>query len=245
MPTTRINKAIADAGLCSRRNAEQLVLEGRVALNGVRVTSLATTVDTATDRIEVDGKRLTFPDARICLLMHKPVQTVCTARDPQGRTTVLDILPPQYAGVRLYPVGRLDYFSEGLLLLTDDGPLAQRLTHPKHHITKTYQVLVRGAVSEDALRTMRSGMKLAEGETLAPVDVTAQETPQGRTMLTMVLRQGINRQIRRMCRDLGLTILRLTRVALGPLTLGSLPAGAVRALTHEEMAALTKSAATK
>lgn len=242
MPIVRINKALADAGLCSRRKAEALVIQGRVCVNGVCVTSLATTVDTALDTIFVDNAPLTFTPQRVCLLMHKPVQVVCTVRDPQSRTTVIDILPPHHAQTRLYPVGRLDYFSEGIVLLTDDGSLAQRLTHPRYHIPKVYEVLVRGLVPEEALQTMRRGMTLAEGETLAPVEVSASPAPQdhSRTLLTMTLRQGVNRQIRRMCRDCGLTILRLQRVALGPLTLGNLPVGAVRLLTHEEREALYK-----
>ena len=174
-------------------------------------------------------------------MLNKPVQVVCTVSDPEGRRTVLDCLPQNYRGLRLYPVGRLDYFSEGLLLLTNDGQLAQRLTHPRHHQPKTYEVLVRGTVPEAALKTMRRGMRLAEGEDLLPVDVAAQPAA-GNTMLQMVLRQGFNRQIRRMCRDLGLTVLRLCRVAQGALRLGNLASGKTRHLTDAEIANLRESA---
>ena len=174
-------------------------------------------------------------------MLNKPVQVVCTVSDPEGRPTVLGCLPQSYKGLRLYPVGRLDYFSEGLLLLTNDGQLAQRLTHPRHHQPKTYEVLVRGTVPEAALKTMRRGMRLAEGEDLLPVDVTAQPAA-GNTMLQMVLRQGFNRQIRRMCRDLGLTVLRLCRVAQGALYIGNLASGKVRPLTDAEIAKLRESA---
>jgi 23S rRNA pseudouridine2605 synthase len=174
-------------------------------------------------------------------LLHKPVQTVCTVNDPEGRPTVMAYLPPEVRHLRLYPVGRLDYFSEGLLLLTNDGELAQRLTHPRHHQPKTYEVLIRGSVPETALAVMRRGMRLDEGQALLPVDVEAKTAENGNTLLRMVLRQGVNRQIRRMCRDLGLTILCLRRVAQGPLALGSLKPGAARALAPGEVAGLRQS----
>ena len=169
------------------------------------------------------------------------MQTVCTVNDPEGRPTVMAYLPPEVRHLRLYPVGRLDYFSEGLLLLTNDGELAQRLTHPRHHQPKTYEVLIRGSVPETALAVMRRGMRLDEGQALLPVDVEAKTAENGNTLLRMVLRQGVNRQIRRMCRDLGLTILRLRRVAQGPLALGNLKPGAARALTTGEVADLRQS----
>lgn len=175
-------------------------------------------------------------------MLHKPVQVVSTAADPEGRPTVLSLLPGEYADTRLFPVGRLDYFSEGLILLTNDGQLSQRLMHPRHHLPKCYEVIVRHVVTQKALQTMRSGMRLAEGEVLRPVEVTARSMASGCTLLRMVLRQGVNRQIRRMCRDLNLTILRLRRVAIGPLQLGDLPPGRCRPLRKEELAALRQAA---
>ena len=241
----RINKALADAGLCSRRKAEDFVTQGRVRVNGELVTSLAHKVYPDRDHITVNDIPLKINAPRTYVLLHKPVQVVCTVSDPEGRTTILDILPEQWRAVRLYPVGRLDYFSEGLLLLTDDGDLAQRLAHPRFHLQKIYEVTVRGAATESALTTMRRGMTLAEGEKLAPVGVKvlphSPRFPQD-TALQMTLRQGLNRQIRRMCRDVGLTILRLRRVAQGPLTLGDLPVGAARSLTESELEALRKAA---
>lgn len=247
----RINKALADAGVCSRRKAEELILQGLVRVNGEPVTNLGRKVNMAADTITVDGKPVAAAATRTYLLMHKPVRVMCTVKDPQGRPTIMDILPQRWRSVRLFPVGRLDFFSEGLLILTDDGPLAQLLAHPRHHLPKTYEVLVRGAVPVAALETMRRGMTLAEGEKLAPVEVQAlpssawswDKTPHARdTVLRMVLHQGVNRQIRRMCRDLNLTILRLIRVSQGPLQLGTLSAGGLRPLTDSELAILTRPA---
>ena len=239
----RINKALADAGICSRRKAEELIVQGLVQVNGHVVTELACKVSPERDVITVQGKTLGVAARRTTLLMHKPVRVVCTASDPEGRQTVLDILPEPWRALRLYPVGRLDYFSEGLIILTDDGPLAQLLAHPRHHLAKVYEVLVRGKVSEAALTTVRRGMTLAEGEKLAPVGVRVLSSQQEQTLLRMTLHQGLNRQIRRMCRDLDLTILKLTRVAQGPLELGDLPVGKVRELKAGEIEALRQAAA--
>ncbi|MEF3696536.1 pseudouridine synthase, partial [Desulfolutivibrio sp.] len=177
------------------------------------------------------------------MVFHKPVQTVTTASDPQGRPTVFELLPPEIPRQGLFTVGRLDFYSEGLLLFTDDGELTHRLTHPSTHVPKIYHVLVRGQVSEHTLAIMGQGMRLAEGEVLAPVtaSVLYRETPE-RTLLSLRLIQGVNRQIRRMCRDLGLTVLRLVRVAQGPIALGDLPRGTFRPLTPEEVSALRAAA---
>ncbi|WP_332068193.1 pseudouridine synthase [Desulfovibrio sp. 86] len=235
----RLNKAIAASGLCSRRKADEFILAGRVVVNGVPEVNPGRQVQ-PNDAVAVDGRLLNDAQHFCYLMLYKPVQVVCTVSDPEGRPTVMDYLPEDVRKLRLYPVGRLDYFSEGLLLLTNDGQLAQRLTHPRHHQPKVYEVLVRGAVPGAALTAMRRGMVLAEGEKLMPVEVDARPAANG-TLMRMVLHQGINRQIRRMCRDFGLTILRLKRVAQGPLELGRLALGAARHLTAAEVAALKKS----
>ena len=235
----RLNKVIAASGLCSRRKADTYILSGLVEVNG-KVESNPARRILPDDQVAVDGKKLIQAQASSYYLLHKPVQTVCTVHDPQGRPTVLDCLPNTARRVRLYPVGRLDYFSEGLLLLTNDGALAQRLAHPRYHLPKTYEVLLREKPSEAALAAMRGGMLLAEGEKLLPVDVTMKMPQNGRYLLQMILHQGVNRQIRRMCRDLGLTILRLKRIAQGPLRLGNLPRGQARELTPTEVADLKK-----
>ncbi len=217
-----------------------MIQEGRVTVNGTVVTEPGTRIDPATDAVCVDGERLAVAvtDGHVYVMLNKPVHVVATANDPQRRKTVIDLLPPEFAGKRLYPVGRLDYFSEGLLLLTNDGEMTLRLTHPRYHLPKTYFVTLRNKPAPETLETMRRGMTLAEGEKLAPVAVTLRQ--QKGIVLEMTLTQGINRQIRRMCRDLGLTILRLVRVSTGPLHLDGLASGKARALTPREISALKK-----
>ncbi|AGW11989.1 pseudouridine synthase [Megalodesulfovibrio gigas] len=250
MDAIRLNKVLAQAGVASRRGADELVFAGRVRVNGAVAESPGMRV-TPDDRIEVDGapmprKDLAAGHALNYILLHKPVEVVSTVRDPQGRRTVLDLLPQALrANTRLYPVGRLDYFSEGLLLLTDDGDLANRLMHPRHHVPKRYEVLVRGDVPTTALQTMRSGMTLPPQAGDPPAGTRLQTVParilgikDGKTLLELVLHQGVNRQVRRMCEALGLTILRLTRVGLGSLELGTLEKGSWRRLTKDEVQAL-------
>lgn len=249
----RLNKALADAGLCSRRKADELVFAGAVHVNGRVADSPGLRVRPGRDTVEVGGRPVTLRGAAgerpepCWLMLHKPVGVVATARDPEGRRTVLDFVPPPWTTRRLYPVGRLDFFSEGLLLLTDDGELAHRLTHPRWHLPRVYEVRVRsesgaGSLSK-TLETMRRGMTLVEGERLAPVKADVMEAGGGRepgALFRLTLHQGVNRQIRRMCRDLGLTVLRLKRVGQGPLNLGDLPAGGLRSLRRDEVAALRR-----
>ncbi len=240
----RLNKAIADAGICSRRRADDLILAGKVKINGQTVDSPGLKIDVSQDSLEVEGKKVVFSSKndQVYLLFHKPVQVVTTASDPQGRQTVFDVLPEWVRRKRLFSVGRLDYFSEGLLLLTNDGDLAHRLTHPSWHAPKRYRVIVREKPTDDALAAIRGGMRLAEGETLAPAKVAVSESEQPRGfVLELELIQGLNRQIRRMCRDLGLTVLRLARVSQGPVELGDLPSGKFRDLTPGEVEALRAS----
>jgi len=173
-------------------------------------------------------------------VINKPIEVVTTASDPQGRTTVLDLLPEKYKKMRPFPVGRLDYFSEGLLLLTTDGDLCYRLTHPKFHLPKGYRVTVRGRVPDAVLKTMRSGMTLEDGEKLAPVLIDLKKYTDGKQILDMTLAQGVNRQIRRMFSESDITILKLRRTKQGPLNIGSLKPGKWRELTDRELAALKK-----
>lgn len=237
----RLNKYLAEAGVSSRRGADELIQAGRVDVNGRIQREPGIRVTPGVDQVRVDGKAVHQPTADGHLeyiMLNKPVHTVTTVRDPQGRRTVLDLLPEDLRARRLFPVGRLDYMSEGLLLLTNDGEITLRLTHPRHEHPKLYEVLVRERVSDRALKIMRSGMRLREGERLAPVDVSATTRPDGLTLLRMTLRQGVNRQIRRMCRDLELTILSLRRVAIASLELGDLEPGKWRALRPKELATL-------
>jgi 23S rRNA pseudouridine2605 synthase len=240
----RINKIIAQAGVCSRRKADDLIAEGRIEVNGCPVTSPGLKIDPLKDEVKVDGNPLSIPSetaSHLYILLNKPIRTVTTINDPQGRKTVIDLLPRRFRDRRVFPVGRLDFYSQGLLLLTTDGDLTQKMTHPGYNHPKTYEVVVMGTVSEEMLARMRRGMTLAEGEHLRPVDVNILRSRGKQTTLSMVLRQGINRQIRRMCRDLNLKVLTLKRTSQGPLLLGDLASGAFRELTLEEVRRLKKS----
>lgn len=237
----RLNKALAAAGLCSRRKADELIRSGVVAVNGGVIDTPGICVVPGKDFVTVHGKAVPLQTVKTrsyqYIMLHKPLRVVSTVNDPQGRQAVLDLLPAPLRGKRLYPVGRLDYFSEGLLLLTDDGELTNRLTHPRYHVPRVYEVRVREEPGRDALERMRRGMTLSEGDRLAPVKAVFLPEARHYTM-QLTLHQGLNRQIRRMCRDLGLTILRLRRIRLGPLDLGGLASGACRPLHDREIATL-------
>ncbi|MDR1660152.1 MAG: rRNA pseudouridine synthase [Desulfovibrio sp.] len=239
-PGIRLNKAVAATGFCSRRKADALIFAGRVQVNGCVELNPARDV-LPDDAIRIDGRVLGGAKNFVYVLLNKPVRVVSTVHDPQGRRTVVDFLPEHLRMRGLYPVGRLDYFSEGLLMLTNDGDLAYRLSHPSCHQKKKYEIVVRGQVDTVALRTMRAGMTLSEGDRLLPVAVKKNLDKTGNTILTLTLCQGINRQIRRMCRDLNLTILRLKRVSQGILTLGDLSPGHTRILEAGEIEGLMKS----
>ncbi|WP_147821460.1 pseudouridine synthase [Salidesulfovibrio onnuriiensis] len=238
----RLNKFLAQNGVASRRGADELVFAGRVRINGTVADSPGIKVIEGRDTVDVDGKPVKAAPSSdgLTILLHKPVHTVTTAKDPQGRKTVLELLPREVQKQRPFPVGRLDYFSEGLLLLTTDGELCYRLTHPKWHLPKVYLVTIKGKISSQDMETMEKGMTLAEGETLAPVKVKSLPPRNGKQVLELTLMQGINRQIRRMCRDLGLTILTLKRIKQGPVKLGNLGEGKWRELSQEELADLKK-----
>ncbi len=247
--TIRLNKALADAGICSRRKADELIFAGLVTVNGVKAESPALRIDREKDSIVCQGKKVVFSTRKKpCILMlHKPISVVSTVKDPEGRKTVIDFLPAAYKGRRIYPVGRLDFFSEGLILLTDDGELANRLMHPRWHMPRIYHVKVRlphnGYNLQETIKTMQKGMTLQEGEDPAPVKVEMLSKQKNLELwLEFTLSQGINRQIRRMCRDTGLTILTLRRVQQGSLRLGDLPKGKVRELTEEEIRLLRRQA---
>lgn len=238
----RLNKFIAQCGISSRRGADDLVFSGKVTINGDIAESPGIKINPAHDTVRVNGKPAKLPGASqdVTILLHKPVEVVTTAKDPQGRATVLDLLPQKIRDKRPFPIGRLDYFSEGLLLLTTNGDLCYRLTHPKYHLPKVYKVTIRGTVPDTVIKKMREGMKLKDGEQLAPVKVVAREPVAGTQNLELTLIQGVNRQIRRMCSENGLTILRLHRIKQGPIALGDLKRGQWRELTRDELLSLEK-----
>ena len=237
----RLQKLLSMAGVASRRAAEALILEGRVEVNGKAVTTLGSKADPVRDQIRVDGRRIRLDVQPRYIVLNKPKGYVTTRRDPQGRPTVLDLLK----GVReyVYPVGRLDYDSEGLLLMTSDGDLAARLTHPRHGVERVYDAIVSGVPDERALDALRRGVVLDEQRT-QPAEVQRGNTV-GRgghetTRLTMTLREGRNRQVRRMCAHIGHPVRRLTRIRIGPIRLDDLPSGRWRDLSAREVAALKR-----
>ena len=234
---TRLNRAIAESGHCGRRKADELILAGRVRVNGEKIMNPATHVGQE-DQIDVDGHPLQRSVKLAYVMMNKPPQVICSMRDPQGRPTVINLLPEKFKRLRLFPVGRLDYFSEGLLLLTNDGGLANALTHPSFSHEKLYEVLLRGQVLPSQLEMLRKGMLLENKIKLRPIDVEAFPMKGGGARLLMSLRQGINRQIRRICAQFGWTVLKLKRLAEASLELGELETGACRELNPKELAQL-------
>jgi pseudouridine synthase len=226
--------------VASRRGAEALLRAGRVRVNGVRA-QLGDAADPARDRVELDGRPLGAAP-RAYWLLHKPRGVVTTRSDPEGRATVLGLLPPEARRLRLFPVGRLDLDSEGLVLLTNDGELAQRLLHPSFGSEKEYLVSVRGAPSQATLRRFAEGLRLQPGDRIT-APARAQRAGRGGARLRVVLREGRKRQLRRSFAQLGHPVLRLVRVRIGPLRLRGLPPGAARALTAAERRALLAHAA--
>ena len=231
----RLQKLLARAGWGSRRTCEEIITAGRVTVNGETITKMGARAS-ADDDIRVDGQRITLFVGHVHLMLNKPPGYITTRSDPQGRTTVMDLIADELR-MRVFPVGRLDLDTTGLLLLTDDGDLSQRLIHPSHHVTKEYVVDVEGTPSERTLHSMRHGMKLEDGFT-QPCEVTLLETGHGESRLRMIIGEGRNRQVRRMFEMVGHPVRRLKRVAMGPLRLGELSLGEVRELSKGQLAAL-------
>jgi pseudouridine synthase len=231
------------AGVASRRAAEELIREGRVSVNGEIVRTLGTKADPNEDEIQVDGRRLRLDVRQRYILLNKPKGFVTTRQDPEGRRTVMDLL----RGVReyVYPVGRLDYDSQGLLLLMSDGDLAARLMHPRHGVERVYEAMVVGAPEEQALEKLRHGV-FVDGERTAPAEVrrgaVVGKGRQQTTKLTITLREGRNRQVRRMCASVGHSVRQLTRTRMGPIRLGDLRPGHWRDLSAAEVKSLKNAA---
>lgn len=232
----RLQKLIAAAGTCSRRQAEALIEAGRVKVNG-RVAVLGEQADPRADTVLVDDRPLELREPYVYLLMHKPVGVVTTLRDPGGRAVVTDLL--RDVSERVYPVGRLDLTTSGLLLLTNDGALANRLAHPSHEVAKTYLVRVRGILTAEQARHLEEGVELDDGRT-APAKVTEVRSRGGHTWFELTLHEGRNRQVRRMCAALGLPVSRLMRIRYEFLTLEGLAPGQYRRLTSAEVARLKR-----
>ncbi len=228
---------LARAGLASRRQAETWILAGEVSVNGKVVSELGARADPTHDHIKVRGRLLPRAREHVYFMLHKPAGVVTTMSDPEGRPCVGDIV--RATGSVVVPVGRLDFHSSGLLLLTNDGDLCERLTHPRYHVDKAYRVKVRGTPGTGALERIRAGVRLDDGKT-APASVRVEHGHDGKTWLELRLHEGRNRQVRRMLEAVGLRVEKLRRTIIGPLRLGSLRAGEVRALSAKEVESLRR-----
>lgn len=233
-PRDRLQKVLAAAGIASRRECELLIQEGRVEVDSEVVTELGTRVDPFSQKIRLDGELLPTPK-RVYFAVNKPEGVVCTARDPSGRPRVTDLVPPDSG--RVFAVGRLDMASEGLILVTNDGELANGITHPRHEVHKTYHVKVQGHPTAETLAQLRKGVRLAEGKAHF-VHAKVKSRRKNSTILEVVLDEGRNREIRRVLARVDHKVQNLTRVAVGPVKLGDMPPGAYRPLNAKELKAL-------
>ncbi len=231
MSDIRLQKFLAEAGVASRRKSEELMLQGRVEVNGEKVTELGTKVMPG-DVVKVDGKEVRHEERKVYILLNKPVGYITTARDQFSRKTVLDLVK----GVkeRIYPVGRLDYDTSGLLLLTNDGDLAYKLTHPSREADKVYLVKIKGIMDDTAIHAFKTGIKI-DDYTTAPAKIKVLERNDKDTLIEVTIHEGKNRQVRRMCEAVVHTVLKLKRISVGPLKLEGLEEGAWRHLTDAEV----------
>lgn len=235
----RLARFLAHAGIASRRHAEVLIASGRVKVNGAVVTTQGTRIDPEHDVVLVDGKAVHATEEHVYLLLHKPAGYVTTARDPEGRPTVLDLLPPAIRALRVYPVGRLDRDTSGFLLLTNDGDFALRLSHPRYSLEKYYHALLHDCPTKDELEKLRNGVTFREDDgslfTTSPARVRVLRREGRACWLELAIHEGRKRQIRRMLAAIGHTVAQLERVGIGPLSLGDLPVGKWRYLTEDEV----------
>ena len=237
MPAERLQKIMAHAGVASRRQSEELILRGLVTVDGKVVREMGVKVDPLVNSIEVMGEPILIEATRTYVVLNKPKGFLTTVSDPFGRPTVMKLLDTKEPN--LFPVGRLDLNSEGLLLFTNDGDLAFRLTHPRHNILKTYEVIVRGLPNTAAIWMLRKGVFIEGGPT-RPAVVRIKEKGAGRTKLEMTINEGRKRQVRRMCQAVGHQVLSLKRVLVGPIELKDLKPGESRHLTRQELADLNR-----
>lgn len=227
----RLQKYLARSGITSRRRAEEMIKQGLVKVNGEVIKEMGVQIEPEKDVIEVKGKVVKLEEKKVYILMYKPLQVVTTLDDPQGRKKVTDLLPE--VEERIYPVGRLDYNTEGLLLLTNDGELTYRLTHPSFKIAKTYFVKLAGSVTDKALKELQNGVLLEDGLTQPALVKLLKKTP-AETWLEITIREGRNRQVRRMCEQVGHSVIYLKRIKFGTLALGNLQRGQYRYLNEKE-----------
>ncbi len=232
----RLQKYMSECGIASRRKSEELIAAGKVRING-KVAKIGDKVDPVTDKVTVAGEKVQTESELKYIMLYKPRGFVTTMNDEQGRKCVADLVSD--VGVRVYPVGRLDKDSEGLLLLTNDGEFANNMTHPSKHVPKTYRVTVRPAINEEILNRLTTGIMI-DGKMTLPADIRVISEEPNRVVMEIVLVEGRNRQIRKMCEECGLTVARLKRVQIGPVRLGMLAQGKWRELTPQELKGLKK-----
>lgn len=231
----RLQKLIAGSGLASRRKAEGMIVAGRVTVNGKVVTELGTKVDSARDHVKVDGKHISAAQPYVYLILNKPKNVMSTLDDPGGRPTVKDFL--RGVSVRVFPVGRLDFDSEGLMLLTNHGDLAQALLHPRYHVPKTYLIKVKSVLTDDEIKQLEHGVRLADGMT-SPATVKKVRKVEQNSWLEITIHEGRTHQVKRMLEAVGHPVLKLMRIKMGPLVLGDLEPGEFRFLEDHEANAL-------
>lgn len=232
----RLQKFLARAGVASRRSSEKLIEQGRVSVNGNVVTQLGTKIDPARDRIDLDGKEVVLSDVDCVLMLHKPAGYLTAMKQDRGRSCVAQLVPTErYPG--LYPIGRLDFDTTGLLLFTTDGELGNALLHPSSHVSKEYRAWVEGCPSDGELEILRHGVRLNDGMT-SPAKVKIIKRSGRTSLLSITIHEGRKRQVKRMCEAIGHPVVRLHRSKFGPLELGDLPLGKYRILNNEEVNAL-------
>ena len=237
MSELRLQKYLAEAGVASRRKCEELMLQGRVEVNGVKVTEMGTKV-AAGDVVKVDGKEVKQEEKKVYILLNKPVGYITTAKDQFSRKTVLDLI--EGVKERICPVGRLDYDTSGLLLLTNDGDLAYKLTHPSREADKVYHAKIKGVLSDNEIQAFKTGIRI-DDYTTSPAKIKVLERTTTDSLIEVTIHEGKNRQVRRMFEAVGHTVLKLRRISIGPVKLGSLEEGSWRHLTPEEIKSLKKS----
>ena len=238
----RINRILSQAGVASRRKADEFIKNGRVALNGRRIIELGTKAVWGTDSIKLDGREIPSPSDRIYLMLNKPFGYITSLTDPEGRSIITDLIKdiPQ----RLYPAGRLDFDSLGLLIMTNDGDFSYRLTHPKYHVSRTYKVTVEGKISRDIIAKLMNGVELDDGFSgTSKASIIRQNGPH--TVIRITVTQGRNRIVRRMMETIGCKVIQLMRTGFGGLELGNLKIGKYRYLTPKEVSDLKKSVGLK
>ncbi len=233
----RLQRLIALTTELSRRAAEQAIARGNVSVNGTVVTAMGTTVDPVKDRVRLSGRELRIPEHFVYIAFYKPRRTMVTKSDPEGRPTIWEMLD-RWKG-RLNSAGRLDFESEGLIILTNDGSMLNALTHPKHEVWKVYEAKVRGVMDEQAIERLKKGVKLEDGVTL-PAEVRAKESADKNSWVEIGIREGRNRQVRRMCEAVGHPVMKLKRISVGPIKLGRMKQGEWRFLNEKELRELKR-----